>query len=483
MDYISVKETSKKFHLSERRIQKLCETNRIEGCKMVSGIWLIPASATKPSDERMTNFPKDSDYLSLKELCDILSISTATGRNWIKLGKLIPEYTDKRKPYFTKQYTEKLKAELQSGKNQSLKSRRNKKFVCGNSLYSAYVSENCQNIEPLQQILRIVTDESIALSSDVIQYFIADCALHLLAQKYDLSFKHEKALLSRFLRKEITLSLYDELIYALIADSEQALLFCEKYSPLFDFDYVYEPAEDILGLIYISCKNIGSRKAVGTLVRSGAVAVNGQAVRKSDIQIDPEKDEITVNGKPVRYSAFVYIMLYKPSGVLTATRDSRAETVLDLLPPELKRRDLFPAGRLDKDTTGLLVLTNDGEYAHRMLAPKSHVWKRYRATLDLPAEESDIARFAAGIKSGENEFAPAVLEISKDDPHIAWTEIREGKFHQVKRMFSACGKTVTALHRESIGALTLDPTLTPGEAKILDPNAAALVFEKPAQII
>ena len=122
--------------------------------------------------------------------------------------------------------------------------------------------------------------------------------------------------------------------------------------------------------------------------------------------------------------------------MLTATRDSRAETVLDLLPPELKRRDLFPAGRLDKDTTGLLVLTNDGEYAHRMLAPKSHVWKRYRATLDLPAEESDIARFAAGIKSGENEFAPAVLEISKDDPHIAWTEIREGKFHQSSVCFS-----------------------------------------------
>jgi len=159
---------------------------------------------------------------------------------------------------------ESLILQLQSGKNQSLKSRRNKKFVCGNSLYSAYISENCQNIEPLQQILRIVTDESIALSSDVIQYFIADCALHLLAQKYDLSFKHEKALLSRFLKKEITLSLYDELIYALIADSEQALLFCEKYSPLFDFDYVYEPAEDILGLIYISCKNIDSRKATGS---------------------------------------------------------------------------------------------------------------------------------------------------------------------------------------------------------------------------
>ena len=197
---------------------------------------------------------------------------------------------------------------------------------------------------------------------------------------------------------------------------------------------------------FLSNENIGSRKAVGTLVRSGAVAVNG---------------------KPVRYSAFVYIMLYKPSGVLTATRDSRAETVLDLLPPELKRRDLFPAGRLDKDTTGLLVLTNDGEYAHRMLAPKSHVWKRYRATLDLPAEESDIARFAAGIKSGENEFAPAVLEISKDDPHIAWTEIREGKFHQVKRMLAQRGKPVEYLERVQMGNLTLDSQLTRGSYRFL----------------
>ena len=223
---------------------------------------------------------------------------------------------------------------------------------------------------------------------------------------------------------------------------------------------------------FLSNENIGSRKAVGTLVRSGAVAVNGQAVRKSDIQIDPEKDEITVNGKPVRYSAFVYIMLYKPSGVLTATRDSRAETVLDLLSPELKRRDLFPAGRLDKDTTGLLVLTNDGEYAHRMLAPKSHVWKRYRATLDLPAEESDIARFAAGIKSGENEFAPAVLEISKDDPHIAWTEIREVKFHQVKRMMQAVGRNVVYLKRLSMGELRLDEKLARGEFRELTKDEA-----------
>ena len=261
MDYLSVKQTAKSFNLSERRVQKLCETNRIEGCKMVSGIWLIPASATKPSDERLADFPEDSGCLSLKELCDSLSISTATGRNWIKLGKLIPEYTDKKKPYFTKKYAETLKAELQSGKNQALKSRRNKKFVHGTSLYNAYVSENCQNLPLLQKILKTVTDESIELSSDIIQYLIADCTLHLLAHKNNLSFRKDTDLLKKFLNTEITLSIYNELILALINDSEQALLFCNKYPQLFALDYVFEPAEDILGLIYISCKNIGSRKA------------------------------------------------------------------------------------------------------------------------------------------------------------------------------------------------------------------------------
>ena len=234
---------------------------------------------------------------------------------------------------------------------------------------------------------------------------------------------------------------------------------------------------------FLANENIGSSKAVGALVRSGAVTVNGQAAKKADQQIDADSDRICVNGTPVRYNAHTYIMLHKPAGVLTATRDSRAETVLDLLPPALRRRGLFPAGRLDKDTTGLLIITDDGGYAHRMLAPKSHVIKRYEAVLDLPAEAADKARFAAGIESGPDCFAPALLEISETDPHTVWVEIREGKFHQVKRMFRACGKTVTALRRLSIGALRLDAALGPGEARILPENEAMLVFVKDAEQI
>ena len=229
---------------------------------------------------------------------------------------------------------------------------------------------------------------------------------------------------------------------------------------------------------FLANENIGSRKAVGTLVRSGAVTVNGQAVRRADEQIDADRDEICVNGKPVRYNAHIYIMMHKPAGVLTATRDSRAQTVLDLLPPEMRRRGLFPAGRLDRDTTGLLLITDDCDFAHRMLAPKSHVYKRYEAVLDLPVDAEDTSRFAAGIQSGEDLFAPATLEISSSDPHTAWVEIREGKFHQVKRMFKACGKTVTALKRLSIGALKLDPALKPGEVRVLEPQEAMLVFGK-----
>lgn len=227
---------------------------------------------------------------------------------------------------------------------------------------------------------------------------------------------------------------------------------------------------------FLADENFGSRKTVGALIRSGAVSVNGQAVKKADTQLDPARDAVCVNGKPVRYAEHIYLMMNKPAGVLTATRDSRAKTVLDLLPPALYRRGLFPAGRLDRDTTGLLILTDDGDYAHRMLAPKSHVWKRYEAVLDLPADAADTARFAAGIQSGENLFAPAVLEIDSADPRRAFVQIREGKFHQVKRMFKACGKTVVALSRLQIGALPLDASLEPGQAREMTPEEADRVF-------
>ena len=227
---------------------------------------------------------------------------------------------------------------------------------------------------------------------------------------------------------------------------------------------------------FLANENVGSRKEVGVLVRHGAVTVNGQAVKKADMQIDESKDVICVNGVPVKYNKFIYLLMNKPSGVLTATRDSRAKTVLDLIPEDLRSKDLFPAGRLDKDTTGMLIITDDGDFAHRMLAPKSHVMKRYEAELDLPVEEADVERFLEGIESGEDKFAPAKLEISKENPHVAWVEIREGKFHQVKRMFKACGKTVVKLRRLSIGALRLEDSLPFGAVRVLEPEEANMVF-------
>ncbi len=227
---------------------------------------------------------------------------------------------------------------------------------------------------------------------------------------------------------------------------------------------------------FLSNENYGSRKAVGALIRRGAVTVNGQAVRSADLAVDPVHDEIRVLGAAVVYHEHVYLMLHKPAGVLSASRDARQRTVLDLVPAELSRRGLFPAGRLDRDTTGLLLLTDDGDFAHRMLAPKNRVPKRYRAVLDRPAEEADRARFAAGIAEGGELFAPAVLEADGDDPLAAYVTLTEGKYHEVKRMFHACGKEVVALERLSIGALELDKGLKPGEIKRLTVEEASKVF-------
>lgn len=264
MDYISVKQASEKFGISERRIQKLCETKRINGSTMLSGVWLIPADAKKPADERKAPLPDGKDYLSLKDLCNTLSISTATGKNWLKLGKIFPEYTNNEIPFFSKKYVTQLKNDISSGKNSALKSRRNKKYVSGNALYNSYVSDNSRNLSSLQELLNFADDNSIEFNSTSIQYIIADCALHLFAQKEDYTFINDKNLLYKFLKNDITINSFDELISSLIDDKNDALSFCEKYSSIFEIDYFYEENEDILGLIYISCKNIGNRKATGS---------------------------------------------------------------------------------------------------------------------------------------------------------------------------------------------------------------------------
>lgn len=216
----------------------------------------------------------------------------------------------------------------------------------------------------------------------------------------------------------------------------------------------------------ISATGKKSRREVREMVRQGRVLVDGKPAPAADMKVDPQTAVILLDGEPLGYEKFTYVMLHKPAGVLTATEDRRQETVLDLLPPELRRRALSPVGRLDKDTEGLLLLTNDGQLAHRLLSPKSHVDKVYYARVDGALEPGDIAVFAAGMTLGDGlECLPAGLEILS--PTEALVTLREGKFHQVKRMLAARGKPVLYLKRLSMGRLRLDPALAPGAWRML----------------
>ena len=216
----------------------------------------------------------------------------------------------------------------------------------------------------------------------------------------------------------------------------------------------------------ISATGKKSRREVREMVRQGRVLVDGKPAPAADMKVDPQTAVILLDGEPLGYEKFTYVMLHKPAGVQTATEDRRQETVLDLLPPELRRRALSPVGRLDKDTEGLLLLTNDGQLAHRLLSPKSHVDKVYYARVDGALEPGDIAAFAAGMTLGDGlECLPAGLEILS--PTEALVTLREGKFHQVKRMLAARGKPVLYLKRLSMGRLRLDPALAPGAWRML----------------
>ncbi len=224
-------------------------------------------------------------------------------------------------------------------------------------------------------------------------------------------------------------------------------------------------------------QNVGSRKEIAAMAKKGRITVNGEIVKKSDMKVNPEQDTITVDGKALNFQRFVYYMMHKPGGVLSAARDTRAETVVDLLPPELVRRNLFPAGRLDKDTEGLLILTDDGDFAHRMLSPKKQIFKEYHAVLDKPIGEADIEAFAKGLELSDMTCLPAKLKILEDGPEqLVSVEICEGKFHQVKRMFASRGSTVVYLKRVRIGSLHLDETLPKGETRPLTEAELEAIF-------
>ncbi|MGN0774863.1 MAG: pseudouridine synthase [Candidatus Ventricola sp.] len=225
----------------------------------------------------------------------------------------------------------------------------------------------------------------------------------------------------------------------------------------------------------------GTRTQVKDMVRAGRVTVGGVTVRDSGMQVDAESVEVRLDGRLLAYKAVRHVMLNKPQGTLTAARDKKRKTVMDLLPPMYAAMGCMPAGRLDKDTEGLIVITSDGQLAHRIISPKKDVAKVYFARVDGVLDEEDIAAFAAGLhiadSDGEFDAKPAGLELLSTDGVRSEVRVRvsEGKYHQVKRMLASRGAPVVYLKRESIGALALDPALMPGQWREMTDEEVALL--------
>lgn len=219
-----------------------------------------------------------------------------------------------------------------------------------------------------------------------------------------------------------------------------------------------------------------ARSDARELIRSGRVSVNG-TIERSPAAKPPEGAEIRLDGKVLGAGGYRYIMLNKPDGVVSSTKD-RDKTVLSLLPEDVAR-GLFPVGRLDKDVTGLLILTDDGDFCHRATSPRCHVTKLYEAVASAPLDEPDVSAFAAGMTLGDGtKCRPAVLTIDPSDSRRCTVELDQGMYHQVKRMFAAIGKPLEKLHRRAVGALELDPDLAPGQWKILSEEEMINVFQQ-----
>ena len=222
-----------------------------------------------------------------------------------------------------------------------------------------------------------------------------------------------------------------------------------------------------------------SRSEVKKLVKSGRVTLDGRVLRSSDEKADPDVNVIAIDGKAIGYKKHLYIMLNKPQGVVSATDDRDHETVIDLVPKELRRDGLFPAGRLDGDTVGFVLITDDGDFAHEILSPKNHIMKTYHATLQRELTQEDIDAFRNGIelRDGTLCLEAEVAPIDSDIP-MAQVKICEGKYHQVKRMFAALGNKVLYLKRVKMGELSLDENLEEGQCREITPEELKLIKQK-----
>lgn len=218
-----------------------------------------------------------------------------------------------------------------------------------------------------------------------------------------------------------------------------------------------------------------SRSVARTDIRKGKVSVNGEVVRDPSFQTNPDLCEITYGGQALCYKKYIYVLMNKPKGVLSASSDKSRETVVDLVPEPLKRNNLFPVGRLDKDTTGLLIITDDGDFAHKVLSPKNKIYKTYIAQLDGDVTDEMTEIFAKGVTLADGSLCqPALLKrISQNTAEI---KIPEGKYHQIKRMFGTVGLGVNELHRFALGGLCLPEDLAQGESRELNVNELSVIF-------
>lgn len=226
---------------------------------------------------------------------------------------------------------------------------------------------------------------------------------------------------------------------------------------------------------YITDCDVASRSRAKKLIGWGRVTVDGCVVRDPSAKVDVTKSSVGVDGEKVSYEQFRYYMLNKPAGCVSATKDKLSSTVIELLKGE-NTKDLFPVGRLDKDTEGLLLITNDGQLAHRLLSPKKHVDKVYVATVDKPLDKEAMEQFCTGLDIGDDKpTEQAAIEYldADDSTYLYRVTIHEGRFHQIKRMFEALGSNVTALKRISMGSLVLDESLPPGEYRKLTEDELA----------
>ena len=221
---------------------------------------------------------------------------------------------------------------------------------------------------------------------------------------------------------------------------------------------------------FLSNMGVATRTESSRAARAGLILVNGKPVKKADVHVDPEKDMITYCGRKIEYRKYTYILMNKPDGVVSATEDGRDKTVIDLLPEELQRLNLFPCGRLDKHTLGLVMLTDDGDLAHRLLSPKHHVKKKYRFESKFPLSDEEIEYLEKGATLEDGYVTkPSRIELF-EDKRSGYITLTEGKYHQIKRMLESVNNKITYLERITFGPLALDEKLARGEWRFLTQN-------------